>query len=48
MSDPVALAVGDLIVDLVEYANPECPTCEGAGTVDDATPCPRCIVEVWS
>lgn len=40
--------VVDLLVDLFEYANPDCRTCAGTGVLDEATPCPRCIVAVWS
>lgn len=38
---------GDLLADLFEYANPDCRACAGTGVVDEATPCPRCIVAVW-
>lgn len=37
-----------LLLDLFEYANPDCRTCTGTGVVDECVPCPRCIVAVWA
>lgn len=32
---------------LAEYADPDCPSCEGTGG-SLARPCPVCIVAVWT